>query len=285
MLYRLSHEAIVRYHVFTIDQRIGRPYLAMEFVDGQSLFDLMSTSDFDRGCLQTLPSPRLRAECGHERAPSIATSRPTISSCRAATRARQDHRLRHCAFATIGGETVIGGSFAGKYNYVSPEQLGLFGGDVRSLRHLQPWAGAGRRVRGSPSTWAAPRWRSSRSAKGARPVRHRRRFSAADCRDAAAGSGRPASQHGRHRPDDARRHARLCRTAPNADCPPRRQDDVGGSRPISIRPDLARLRALHSPGASVAGAPIGRRRAPSSGRSKFIERPQTLRSQPRRRWS
>ena len=33
--------------------------------------------------------------------------------------------------ATIGGETLIGGSFAGKYNYVSPEQLGLYGGDVR----------------------------------------------------------------------------------------------------------------------------------------------------------
>ena len=33
--------------------------------------------------------------------------------------------------ATIGGETLIGGNFAGKYNYVSPEQLGLFGGDVK----------------------------------------------------------------------------------------------------------------------------------------------------------
>ena len=30
----------------------------------------------------------------------------------------------------IGGGTIIGGGFAGKYNYVSPEQLGLYGGDV-----------------------------------------------------------------------------------------------------------------------------------------------------------
>lgn len=30
----------------------------------------------------------------------------------------------------IGGGTLLGGSFAGKYNWVSPEQLGLFGGDV-----------------------------------------------------------------------------------------------------------------------------------------------------------
>ncbi|RUX00234.1 serine/threonine protein kinase, partial [Mesorhizobium sp. M2A.F.Ca.ET.037.01.1.1] len=32
--------------------------------------------------------------------------------------------------ATVGGETLIGGKFAGKYNYVSPEQLGLYGGEV-----------------------------------------------------------------------------------------------------------------------------------------------------------
>src|SRR6188768_1902256 len=33
ILNHLFHEAIVRYHVFAIDQTIGRPYLAMEFVD------------------------------------------------------------------------------------------------------------------------------------------------------------------------------------------------------------------------------------------------------------
>ncbi|RWJ14939.1 MAG: serine/threonine protein kinase, partial [Mesorhizobium sp.] len=41
ILNHLSHDAVVRYHVFTIDPGIGRPYLAMEFVDGQSLFDIM----------------------------------------------------------------------------------------------------------------------------------------------------------------------------------------------------------------------------------------------------
>ncbi|TGR68704.1 serine/threonine protein kinase, partial [Mesorhizobium sp. M2D.F.Ca.ET.223.01.1.1] len=34
------------------------------------------------------------------------------------------------ARSATGGETLIGGRFAGKYNYVSPEQLGLYGGDV-----------------------------------------------------------------------------------------------------------------------------------------------------------
>jgi serine/threonine-protein kinase len=41
ILNHLSHEAVVRYHVFTVDPTIGRPYLAMEYVDGQSLFDVL----------------------------------------------------------------------------------------------------------------------------------------------------------------------------------------------------------------------------------------------------
>ena len=36
-LSRLSHEAIVRYHVFTNDPQIGRPCLVMEFVSGTPL--------------------------------------------------------------------------------------------------------------------------------------------------------------------------------------------------------------------------------------------------------
>ena len=32
--------------------------------------------------------------------------------------------------ASVGGETLLGGSFAGKYNFVSPEQLGMAGGEV-----------------------------------------------------------------------------------------------------------------------------------------------------------
>ena len=42
ILNHLSHDALVHYHVFTIDPGIGRPYLAMEFVDGDSLFDVLS---------------------------------------------------------------------------------------------------------------------------------------------------------------------------------------------------------------------------------------------------
>src|SRR4051812_47343443 len=40
-LHNLHHEAIVRYFVFTVEPVLQRPYLAMEFVDGRSLSDLL----------------------------------------------------------------------------------------------------------------------------------------------------------------------------------------------------------------------------------------------------
>ena len=39
VLSRLSHEAIVRYHVFTVDPTIGRPCMVMEFVSGTAMSD------------------------------------------------------------------------------------------------------------------------------------------------------------------------------------------------------------------------------------------------------
>src|SRR5689334_6472104 len=40
-LHNLHHEAIVRYYVFTIEPVLKRPYLAMEFVEGQSLKEIV----------------------------------------------------------------------------------------------------------------------------------------------------------------------------------------------------------------------------------------------------
>src|SRR5207344_3062330 len=40
-LHHLMHEAIVRYYVFTIEPVLQRPYLAMEYVDGPSLSEIL----------------------------------------------------------------------------------------------------------------------------------------------------------------------------------------------------------------------------------------------------
>ncbi|AZO25457.1 serine/threonine protein kinase [Mesorhizobium sp. M1E.F.Ca.ET.045.02.1.1] len=132
ILNHLSHDAVVRYHVFTIDPGIGRPYLAMEFVDGQSLFDVMR-----RG---PMPTPDVRRLC-HRLASGLSAVHQAgavhrdLSPDNIILPGGRVERAKIIDFgiarsANVGGETLIGGKFAGKYNYVSPEQLGLFGGEV-----------------------------------------------------------------------------------------------------------------------------------------------------------
>ncbi|MER8994639.1 protein kinase [Mesorhizobium sp. M0678] len=132
ILNHLSHDAVVRYHVFTIDPGIGRPYLAMEFVDGESLYDIMR-----RG---PMPTEEVRKLCHR-----LTSGLSAVHQAGAIHRdlspdniilpgGRVDHAkiidFGIARSATVGGETLIGGKFAGKYNYVSPEQLGLYSGDV-----------------------------------------------------------------------------------------------------------------------------------------------------------
>lgn len=132
ILNHLSHDAVVRYHVFTIDPGIGRPYLAMEFVDGESLFDVMR-----RG---PMPGEDVRRLC-HRLASGLSAVHQAgavhrdLSPDNIILPGGRVERAKIIDFgiarsATVGGETLIGGKFAGKYNYVSPEQLGLYGGEV-----------------------------------------------------------------------------------------------------------------------------------------------------------
>ncbi|UCI25882.1 serine/threonine-protein kinase [Mesorhizobium sp. B2-8-5] len=132
ILNHLSHDAVVRYHVFTIDTGIGRPYLAMEFVDGESLFDVMR-----RGPMQGNDVRRLchRLASGLSAVHQAGAVHRDLSPDNIILPGGRVERAKIIDFgiarsATVGGETLIGGKFAGKYNYVSPEQLGLYGGDV-----------------------------------------------------------------------------------------------------------------------------------------------------------
>ncbi|RUU48152.1 serine/threonine protein kinase, partial [Mesorhizobium sp. M6A.T.Ca.TU.002.02.2.1] len=132
ILNHLSHDAVVRYHVFTIDPGIGRPYLAMEFVDGQSLFDVMR-----RGPMPTEDVRKLchRLASGLSAVHQAGAIHRDLSPDNIILLGGRVERAKIIDFgiarsATVGGETLIGGKFAGKYNYVSPEQLGLYSGDV-----------------------------------------------------------------------------------------------------------------------------------------------------------
>jgi serine/threonine-protein kinase len=132
-LHNLYHEAIVRYYVFTIDPTLGRPYLAMEFVDGQSLSAVLRAGPLSCSAVHGL---MVRVASGLEAAHAQSIVHRDISPDNIIIPGGDMTRAKIIDFGIARSTrldslgTVIGSGFAGKYNYVSPEQLGLYGGDV-----------------------------------------------------------------------------------------------------------------------------------------------------------
>ena len=132
VLNHLSHDAIVRYYVFSLDRALGRPYLAMEFVDGPSLADRMKATKLSPADFFGLTR---RLADGLHKAHEAGVIHRDISPDNVILPGGLVENAKIIDFgiarsAEVGGATLLGGSFAGKYSYVSPEQLGLFGGDV-----------------------------------------------------------------------------------------------------------------------------------------------------------
>ena len=131
-LHYIQHDAIVRYYVFSLDPGIGRHYLAMEFVEGQPLSDLLKSGplgfESTLNLLQRLASG-LSAAHQHgivhrDLSPdNILVARRNVGFAKII-----DFGIARSTRNNDG--TIIGSGFAGKFNYVSPEQLGLFDGDV-----------------------------------------------------------------------------------------------------------------------------------------------------------
>ncbi|MEO5323522.1 serine/threonine-protein kinase [Mesorhizobium sp. CC13] len=132
ILNHLSHDAIVRYHVFTIDPAIGRPYLAMEFVDGQSLGERIRKGPLDpREARKMLARVASGLSVAHE----AGVIHRDLSPDNIVLPGGNVEKTKIIDFGiarstNVGGGTLLGGSFAGKYSFVSPEQVGLFGGEV-----------------------------------------------------------------------------------------------------------------------------------------------------------
>lgn len=132
ILNHLSHDAIVRYYVFSIERSIGRPYLAMEYVDGQSLAEHVRKQPLKaEDGIELLR----RLADGLHKAHDAGVIHRDMSPDNVILPGGAVSKAKIIDFgiarsANVGGATLLGGSFAGKYNYVSPEQLGLFGGEV-----------------------------------------------------------------------------------------------------------------------------------------------------------
>jgi serine/threonine-protein kinase len=132
VLHNLLHEAIVRYYVFSVDPAIGRPYLSMEFVDGPSLSEVLSKGPLAYESVRMLQK---RLASGLQAAHELGVVHRDMSPDNVILPASDVTRAKIIDFGiartvTIGGGTIIGDGFAGKHNYASPEQLGLFGGKV-----------------------------------------------------------------------------------------------------------------------------------------------------------
>jgi serine/threonine-protein kinase len=131
-LHHLPHEAIVRYFVFTVEPTLQRPYLAMEFVDGRSLSDILGDGPLTFEALVKLMR-RIASglQAAHERGIIHRDVSPDniIVPLGDVTRAKIiDFGIARST--QVGDKTIIGAGFAGKDNYVSPEQVGLYGNEV-----------------------------------------------------------------------------------------------------------------------------------------------------------
>jgi serine/threonine protein kinase len=132
-LHYLQHDAIVRYYVFTIEPVLLRPYLAMEFVDGRSLSAILN----DHGPLpfEAVRALMQRIAAGLQAAHERGIIHRDVSPDNIIVPGGDVSRAKIIDFGIarqtqLNEATIIGSGFAGKHNWVSPEQIGLFGGNV-----------------------------------------------------------------------------------------------------------------------------------------------------------
>ena len=131
-LHNLPHDAIVRYFLFTVEPTLQRPYLAMEFVDGRSLSEMLQAGPLHFDKLVKLTR---RVASGLEAAHERGIVHRDVSPDNIIVPRNDVTRAKIIDFGIArlirpGDPTIIGSGFAGKENYVSPEQVGLFGGEV-----------------------------------------------------------------------------------------------------------------------------------------------------------
>ena len=179
LLGRLHHDTIVRYYSFSLDPRLGRPYLAMEFVDGISLADRIKGAPLSPAEVRKLFTS---VADGLAVAHGAGVVHRDLSPDNIILRDGEVGRPKIIDFGisrstNIGDGTLIGDGFAGKYNFVSPEQLGMMNGEVTDRSDIYSLglviAAA---LRGKPLDMSGSTRRSHRKAAHAtRSFRHRRK--------------------------------------------------------------------------------------------------------------
>lgn len=132
VLCQLSDQAIVRYYNFVKDAELDRFCLIMEFIEGTALSDHIR----DVAPLTLVQAVGLmrRVAAGLDRAHQMDVIHRDLSPDNVMLR---DNSLSDAVLIDFGiakstemAESTLHGQLAGKFKYISPEQLGHFGGEI-----------------------------------------------------------------------------------------------------------------------------------------------------------
>ncbi|MDO7843821.1 serine/threonine-protein kinase [Sphingomonas immobilis] len=134
-LTKLQHEALVQYRVLAQEPQLGVLYIVTEYIDGSNLADVLG---------QVAPTPAeltallRRLASGLRAAHQLGAIHRDISPDNVLLEDGKLARAKIIDFGIAkdldpGTATIVGDGFAGKLNYVAPEQLGDFG------RTIGPW--------------------------------------------------------------------------------------------------------------------------------------------------
>ena len=134
-LTRLGHPALVQYRVLAQEPQLGVFYIVTEFIDGQNLSDILR--DIEAAPAQLAALTKRLAE-GLAAAHSLGAIHRDISPDNVMLEGGRLERAKIIDFGIAkdldpGSATIVGDGFAGKLNYVAPEQLGDFD------RSVGPW--------------------------------------------------------------------------------------------------------------------------------------------------
>jgi eukaryotic-like serine/threonine-protein kinase len=127
----VKNDAVVEYQGLMLDEH-GRRYLVMEFADGPSLAAVLKERRFTPAEVRAL---RDRLASGFAAAHEKGIYHRDISPDNVILPGGRIENAKIIDFGiakstATGEKTLIGGDFAGKYSYASPEQAGMHGGKV-----------------------------------------------------------------------------------------------------------------------------------------------------------
>ena len=134
-LTKLQHEALVQYRVLAQEPQLGVLYIVTEYIDGTNLADVLGTIAATPDQLRMLLR---RLASGLAAAHALGAIHRDISPDNVLLEDGKLARAKIIDFGIAkdldpGSATIVGDGFAGKLNYVAPEQLGDFG------RAVGPW--------------------------------------------------------------------------------------------------------------------------------------------------